>query len=434
VFCAGRLVVLAAILVTLVNGRTFPSGRFVCGIPGLRGSTGTSGRSQVGAGFYGTCPATTHQIDVLIMWRGDPAPANTGFMFGRTAVLTAAALAALSTLAWPSDASSSDRGVAITIPWAVGGPRIEADGSRRIHPGEWPTFPVHRVRLWDTRTAWLNLEPRPGQFVFDHLDAHINKAREQGARDIILVLAGTPRWAASGLRATDAPWLGPGSASPPRNIADWRRFVARVAERYRGRISHYEIWNEPNFVPFFSGTPHQWADLVITASEEIRVADPEAQILTSGFALGSSNQVWRLDPWLRALPAAAQRAALSEPKSADTAGSPYIDVMSFHWYPAVGSTQNELPDAARSLRLALSRAGWPTTKLEITETNLRGGAKLSAAHQRAWMRQLDKDAAAVGLPTPFWYAWTDLGPPDLIPLHAGTPGDRQLSAFSRDAS
>jgi hypothetical protein len=110
--------------------------------------------------------------------------------------VTAVALAGVVVLATQSACAVSNNGprqgsmeqtqIGVHIPWAIGGDRIERDGTGINHPGEWPDFEVDAIRLWDTRTAWLNPE-----------------------------LWGTPVWAAQTLSGSDAAWLGPGSASPP---------------------------------------------------------------------------------------------------------------------------------------------------------------------------------------------------------------------------
>lgn len=117
-------------------------------------------------------------------------------------------------------AANQDRlTIGLHVPWAVGGPRIERSGRLNDFPGEWPDIPFALVRLWDTRTAWLNLEPAQDQWDFGMLDANVDKASSQDRYS--LVLWGTPAWAAESLSADDAPWLGPGSAAPPLDNTDW---------------------------------------------------------------------------------------------------------------------------------------------------------------------------------------------------------------------
>ncbi len=54
--------------------------------------------------------------------------------------------------------------------------------------------------------------------------------------DIIARLDAPPKWAQST----------PGDFAPPTNFDDYGDYVAAVAERYKGRVKYYQIWNEPN--------------------------------------------------------------------------------------------------------------------------------------------------------------------------------------------
>ena len=300
--------------------------------------------------------------------------------------------------------------VGLTVPWAIGGDRIEADGRLHRFPGEWPTVPFESIRLWDTRTAWLNLEPRNDQWDFSRLDLFVAKSRARGVSDISLVLGGTPRWAARQQRPTDAAWMGPGSASPPRRMSDWSDFVATVAARYRGVITSYEIWNEPNDVTFWSGTRAEWVRMVQAAATAIRAADPAAVVVASGFAMGSVRDVARVAPWVDALAGV----------------RPAVDAVSIHWYPRTGDDLTAIAAVLRAMERR-ARAAGIAGQPWITEVNVRGGAELSAARQRDAVRALTDSARAGGAARMTWYAWTDLGPPDLIPLYPRTPAAGALA-------
>lgn len=318
-----------------------------------------------------------------------------------------------------SYAQSPATGADLTIPWAIGGERIERDGSRGWFPGDWPTVPVESMRIWDARTAWLNIEPVRGQFTFDRLDAFVAKASSQGVRDIVLVLGGTPRWASERALGTDASWMGPGSASPPRDLDDWARFVRTVVDRYAGRITAYEIWNEPNSVMFWNGTVDQWAELTSIAVREIREADVSARVIVGGFTVGSALARKQVPAFVRA---------------ARSAGV-VADAWSLHWYP----TSREVGTGARPpVALLLSAAGRsvsPSGSVLVTEVNVRGGAALSRDRQRLAVRALERRMRSVGVERWWWYAWTDLGPADLMPIYPKTAvaqvlGQRDTSKVS----
>jgi len=67
-------------------------------------------------------------------------------------------------------------------------------------------------------------------------------------------------------------------------LPKWRDFCGEVAKRYKGRITAYEIWNEPTMGSRPHGilTPQQYADLLKHSSPIIRKNDPKAKIV--GFA------------------------------------------------------------------------------------------------------------------------------------------------------
>ncbi|MDP2287931.1 MAG: cellulase family glycosylhydrolase [Actinomycetota bacterium] len=332
------------------------------------------------------------------------------------------ALAALGiALLLPQAASAAptpvkDNGVNLNIPWAIGGLRIERDGTKRVHPGEWPTVPVASVRIWDARTAWLNIEPANDQWDFTRLDAFVEKAEAKGVKNILMTLGGTPMWAAKQQKATDAPWLGKGSASPPKRWADWAEFVQKVAQRYQGRIHGYEIWNEPNSLTYWSGSNEEWSELTGIASREIAKADPEAQIVIGAFATSPTKTLNKIAPMLDAL------------KPQEATATP--TAISIHWYPTRKNLPAGVSAIATQVRQAAEKAGIKNLPLWITEMNLRDGASLSAKNQQAAMQSMTDSASAGGIQRSWWYAWTDLGPNNLIQIYEGTPAARWLRSIA----
>jgi hypothetical protein len=279
--------------------------------------------------------------------------------------------------------TAADRGVAEGwhVPWAVGGARLADDGSIYQHPGEWPDFPIESLRLWDTRTAWLNLQPRSDRFDFTHLDAHLERADAAGVQHVTLVLAGTPRWAAAQELPTDAPWLGPGSASPPTDLGDWAQYVEHVATRYRGRIQAYQIGNEPNLPMFWTGSAAQLGDFVATAAQIIRQVDPGATIIAPAPLIRSRLDALHADALWRTI-----------------SGAP-IDVLAFHFYPHSREAVASLPRIVGDLRRSARIRGFAHAPLWITEANPgpRGGPAL--------MSELRTQASTAGIDRLYWYAW-----------------------------
>lgn len=300
------------------------------------------------------------------------------------------------------DAAPAGFVTGLTIPWAVGGERIRRDGSKGNDPGEWPPFPVQATRLWDARTTWLHVEPADDQWAWTTLDAHLAKAEQEGVDDVTLVLGGTPRWAAVRTTPDDARWLGPGSASPPRDIEQWREYVRAVTERYRGRIDVYEIGNEPNLLTFWNGTPDEFADLVRVATEEIRRADPDATVAVNAGLVRRPDDLPALATWLGPAVQAAD-----------------VDVVTVHVYPSVpqvGRVIDLLVATRKELARISDRPVW------VTEMNVRDGSSLPPDEQQRAVADLPRAVEAAGFERAYWYAWTDLGPQNLIQFAPGTPG------------
>jgi hypothetical protein len=310
--------------------------------------------------------------------------------------------------------------IGLHVPWAIGGPAIERDGSLNQRDPEWPDLPVQGIRLWDTRTAWLNLEPRQDLWDFSNLDAHIQQAQVHGVSDIILVLWGTPQWAASQVQPTDANWLGSGSASMPKDLQDWRDYVQTVVSRYQGVITAYEVGNEPNVKAFWTGTDAQLAELVKEAAQIVHATDPSALVVAPAPVVVNSN------------PKQTRRAnefwdSMNTQKNGDPLpASERVDALSFHWYPDAQTKPIELKILVNQLRNRARQAGYSNTPLWLTEVNFYNQG-LTANAQKQKVIRTNKWIRELKLPRAYWYAWTDLGPQEIMQFVPGSPAAQGLA-------
>jgi hypothetical protein len=142
----------------------------------------------------------------------------------------------------------------------------------------WPTARFGTLRLWDTGTAWTALEPLKGVWNWQPLDIWVNAAEQHGGPDILLTLGQTPAWAST--NPDDVNYVGAGAPAPPANIQDWRDYITAVAQRYKGRIRYYEIWNEPNDPTYYTGTVAELADLTAEAYSILKAVDPGNTVLS----------------------------------------------------------------------------------------------------------------------------------------------------------
>ncbi len=116
--------------------------------------------------------------------------------------------------------------------------------------------------------VWALVETSQNHFDWSVYDAIVQAAELRGL-SVLGILAYTPAW------ATDGPSLN----GVPRSVADWEDFCFRAAQRYRGRVRHWELWNEPNQPHFFAGTLAQYVERILEpGADAIRAADAGAQV------------------------------------------------------------------------------------------------------------------------------------------------------------
>jgi hypothetical protein len=131
---------------------------------------------------------------------------------------------------------------------------------------------VKTVRLM---IPWAGVEPFQGQLNWASVDKTINAAAAKNM-SILAFINSTPTWAVApgGLPLSGRP------ASP----AAYGDFVGKVAQRYKGKISAYEIWNEQNAVIFYSPAPDpaRYTDLLKAAYPKIKAIDPAAAVVVGG--------------------------------------------------------------------------------------------------------------------------------------------------------
>ncbi|MCS6870121.1 MAG: glycosyl hydrolase [Anaerolineae bacterium] len=129
---------------------------------------------------------------------------------------------------------------------------------------------------------WAYIQPRRDTYDWHHPDRIIRMARQQGLR-IIARLGVVPAW------ARPDPRLQPTSLNylPPERYADYARFVAAFAARYRGEVTHIIPWNEPNLYfewGFRRVSPEEYVQFLKLVYEAAHEANPEVQILGAALA------------------------------------------------------------------------------------------------------------------------------------------------------
>jgi hypothetical protein len=161
--------------------------------------------------------------------------------------------------------------------------------------------------------AWREIEPTRGQFHWEVTDQVLAAAEYYGL-DLVVRLDQHPAWVSQ---------VQPPLNAPPDVLADYQRFVERVAWRYRGRIQAYIIWNEPNLALEWAGRapdPAAYVALLKAGYHGVKAGDPQALVVAAGLAPTNGHGALALD----------ERAFLRAMYQAGAAA--YFDVLGAHPY------------------------------------------------------------------------------------------------------
>lgn len=137
-------------------------------------------------------------------------------------------------------------------------------------------------KLTRSNPTWGNIQPRAGVWNWELMDEFADTFEELHMQ-LQVLLAYTPGWAAAPDKRSDKSDGGRNitRAAPDRDA--WRTFVSTFVSRYKGRIPLWEPWNEPD-IGFWRGTVEEYLEIATIALDEIRRIDPDAKVMTGGFA------------------------------------------------------------------------------------------------------------------------------------------------------
>ena len=118
--------------------------------------------------------------------------------------------------------------------------------------------------------SWYQIEPEKGVYRWDKLDGAVNALKAAGV-NIILHPVHAPQWA----------WTSD-KVGYPKDPADFARFMSAVAQRYKGKVAGYQIWNEPNFA--HETGPHastsHYAAILKAGYTSVKAVDPSAIVIS----------------------------------------------------------------------------------------------------------------------------------------------------------
>lgn len=129
--------------------------------------------------------------------------------------------------------------------------------------------------------SWAALQPKSASsYDWRPMDAIVDAAQARHLH-VLGLLTYTPKWA----RAAGCTTF----VCPPRDDAQFAHFAAAVVDRYRGKVSSYQIWNEPN-IDLFWRHPDAvaYGRLLTTTVSAMRKSVAQLRILFGGLAFTST--------------------------------------------------------------------------------------------------------------------------------------------------
>lgn|GEM_PF-4214841 len=288
---------------------------------------------------------------------------------------------------------------------------------------EWPNWKVPSWRLWDIGVQWCHINPVKDRWDYSRLDAMVELGKSRGVDSFLLVLGSTPRWAASDPNAPHAaPWIGAGSNSRPKDMQTWREYVIHTVHRYKGVITHYQIWNEPQLADFYY--PIKDIDYLAAMTSEAKrlmtLIDPCAQLVAAPvIPRPSGGGMRRASRYLRGL---------------RDYGWP-VDVMTTHIYPEIGKGPERWRWMLDKTRDGLTKVKAPKhAPLWITEANynLLGGA-IRQDFVAPYMSESDRLCDEFDVDRCYWYGYGSHSNPNAfgIPFTENSAGSRFLESLSQ---
>jgi len=177
------------------------------------------------------------------------------------------------------------------------------------------------IQWFSIDAAWADTELQEGKYIaakLNRLDLIVDLAEKDGLK-AYLILFSTPQWASEKSEDKDF-W-----AYAPKDWGTWSNYVKFIAQRYRGRITYWEIGNEIDWEFWRSDLP-KFAEYLKVAYKALKEVDPNNKVIMSGLAF-DGTYVWQV------LRPGADEYALQ--KLYDAGVKDYFDIFAIHPYAHV---------------------------------------------------------------------------------------------------
>lgn len=123
------------------------------------------------------------------------------------------------------------------------------------------------------QSGWAKTEKEKGKYDFAWLDHIVDGLIERGVKPWMCLCYSNPIYNEGSVN------LGSAIFTDKETVKAWNKYVEAVAKRYKGKVTMYEVWNEPKFTP---ANVEPCANLYINTAESIRKHDKNVPIAAFG--------------------------------------------------------------------------------------------------------------------------------------------------------
>lgn len=215
-------------------------------------------------------------------------------------------------------------------------------------------------------------------------------AAERYGIEVVVELNGRPRWVDDAM-------------STPASIAAFGDFAAAAAEHFKGRVTHWEIYNEPNNngIP-----PENFAEMLKVSYDAIKAVDPENFVISGGLAATpqTGGGLWGAVDYLQKIYA--------------NGGGGHFDAVGYHPYtyplmprdPEPWNGWQIMEDGIRDTMRANGDGDMDVWLTELGAPTDGQGAAVSQAQQAEMITQAVDLASGYSWAGPIlWYSYQDRG-------------------------
>lgn len=154
---------------------------------------------------------------------------------------------------------------------------------------------VHKARI---QSGWQKTEKEKGVYDFKWLDNIVDRLLEAEIQPFLSLSYGNKLYCSDLEKYPNIENGGVGHipVDTEEEKEGWKNYVRAAVEHFKDRITHYEIWNEPDCSAFCCSDKrwdYAYAELVKITAPVIREVMPDAKLISCTAAFGSIEWVFR---------------------------------------------------------------------------------------------------------------------------------------------